>query len=860
MDHHTPTIPGPEPDDGAAQGTASRDSSGRRVGPYRLLDKLGEGGMGEVWRAEQTAPVRRIVAVKLVKPGMDSRQVIARFEAERQALALMEHPCIAKVLDAGTTPEGRPYFAMEYVAGVPITTYCDRRRLGTRERLELFRRVCEGVQHAHQKAVLHRDLKPGNVLVTDVDGRPLPKVIDFGVAKATTQPLTDATMQTALGQILGTPAYMSPEQADLTGEDVDTRTDVYSLGVILYELLAGALPFDPAALRRAGFEGIRRMLREQEPPKPSTRVSTLGERSGVVAADRGTTPRLLRQHLRGDLDWIVMRALEKDRNRRYGSPQDLARDVARHLAHEPVEAGPPGAAYRARKFVRRHRTAVAATSAIAVLLIAFAVTSLHQARTVARERDRAEDEAAKAKAMNDFLRNMLVSADPWTGGGRDVTVASVLDASAREVERSFVGQPLLEADMRAVLGSTYLGLGLLPRGAAQTRRALDLRVQALGTEHPDVAESWRTMANVEYEQRDDAAALRAAREAVRILERHGGDARPRVNALLMLAQCQVRAREFAGADSTLDRVDRLCAELPDDARPDLAQARMYRADVAAAREGGLPRADSLLVAALDLYRAVDPQHAQVPVALNNLAIVRMNRGRLDEAQAAYDEALAAAERRWGTDHPTFATLLENSGNVAFLRGDHDSCVAGLRRVLDIRRRNLGPDNAQVLRTMQNLAVLTAAKGDPAGAVALLEEVEPRLRALNGDEHADVVVLLRNKAWYLQQVGRLGEAVGVLAEAETLGARVHGEAHAEVAALRVDRAMCLAALQRWREAEALLDAAFPVLLAAHGESDPATALAAEALVAVYERTGRPERAAAYRQYLPPAAADAAPRER
>ncbi|HPF69850.1 MAG TPA: serine/threonine-protein kinase, partial [Candidatus Krumholzibacteria bacterium] len=332
---------------------------GTAFGPYVLRELIGSGGMGQVWRAEQTAPVRRTVALKLIKAGMDSEEVLARFEAERQALALMDHPCIARVFDAGTTPEGRPYFAMEFVDGVPITDYCDARNLDTAERLRLFIQACEGVQHAHQKAIVHRDLKPGNLLVAEFDGHPLPKIIDFGVAKATAQKLTEDTMYTALGQLLGTPEYMSPEQADTTTEDVDTRTDVYSLGVVLYKLLVGALPFESGDLRRAGLTGIVRTLQEQDPPRPSTRFAALGDAAEQVARNRGTTAHRLTSRLRGDLDWIIMRCLEKDRNRRYGSPAELAQDVQRHLDDQPVSAGPPTARYRMGKFVRRHRTGVA---------------------------------------------------------------------------------------------------------------------------------------------------------------------------------------------------------------------------------------------------------------------------------------------------------------------------------------------------------------------------------------------------------------------------------------------------------------------------------------------------------------------
>ncbi len=343
------------------EGTLTLNSPGstaRTIGPYHLLERIGEGGMGEVWVADQHKPIHRRVALKLIKAGMDTKQVIARFESERQALAMMDHPAIAKVFDAGETDEGHPYFVMEYVQGIPITAYCDQYRLTTQERLELFSHVCEGVQHAHQKAIIHRDLKPSNILVAIQDAVPVPKIIDFGVAKATAQSLTERTMYTELGMLIGTPEYMSPEQAEMSGQNVDTRTDVYSLGAILYELLVGALPFDPKELRRAGFDEIRRKIREQDPPKPSTKVSTMGEDSTTQAHNRRMErPALIRQ-LKGDLDWITMKALEKDRTRRYGSPAELAADIDRYLHHQPIVARPPSTVYKAKKFVRRHRVGV----------------------------------------------------------------------------------------------------------------------------------------------------------------------------------------------------------------------------------------------------------------------------------------------------------------------------------------------------------------------------------------------------------------------------------------------------------------------------------------------------------------------
>src|SRR5229473_1689296 len=353
--------------------TAADLASAEKIsfGPYRLLQRLGEGGMGEVWLAEQSKPVRRRVALKLIKAGMDTREVVARFESERQALALMDHPAIAKVFDAGSTPEGRPYFVMEYVPGIPITAYCDKHRMTTRQRMELFIQVCEGVQHAHQKAIIHRDLKPSNILVSEVDGKPMPRIIDFGLAKAAVAHAFGETLFTHVGGFLGTPGYMSQEQADPNVHDIDTRTDVYSLGVVLYELLTGYLPFDTTQWKKQRLEEVLRQLRETDPQRPSTRVSANRDTSTARAEARGTEPGQLVTLLKGDLDWITLKALEKDRERRYGTPSALATDVERYLENRPVEARPASAVYRLRKYVRRHAAGVGMASGAAVLLVAF---------------------------------------------------------------------------------------------------------------------------------------------------------------------------------------------------------------------------------------------------------------------------------------------------------------------------------------------------------------------------------------------------------------------------------------------------------------------------------------------------------
>jgi serine/threonine protein kinase len=357
------------------------EGPGTVISPYKLLQKIGEGGFGVVYMAEQTQPVRRMVALKIIKPGMDTAQVIARFEAERQALALMDHPHIAKVFDAGATDSGRPYFVMELVKGVPITAFCDQNHLAPEVRLRLFLDVCHAIQHAHHKGVIHRDIKPSNVMVTLHDGVPVVKVIDFGVAKATVQPLTERTLFTAYCQMIGTPAYMSPEQAEMSGLDIDTRSDVYSLGVLLYELLTGTTPLEGKRLRAAGYAEMQRLIREEEAPRPSTRLSSLGDSATVMAGNRGLDVRRLVQLLAGDLDWVVMKALEKDRNRRYSTPGNFAEDVERYLRREAILARPPSAVYKLRKFAQRNRAAVLTAAAVAAALLAGTAAATYSAST-----------------------------------------------------------------------------------------------------------------------------------------------------------------------------------------------------------------------------------------------------------------------------------------------------------------------------------------------------------------------------------------------------------------------------------------------------------------------------------------------
>jgi serine/threonine protein kinase len=509
---------------------------GTVIGPYKLLEQIGEGGFGVVFMAEQEKPLRRKVALKVLKPGMDTRQVVARFEAERQALALMDHSNIAKVFDAGTTASGRPYFVMELVRGVPITEFCDQRRLTPRQRLELFVLVCQAVQHAHQKGIIHRDLKPSNILVTLHDTVPVPKVIDFGIAKATGQKLIERTLFTQFAQIVGTPLYMSPEQAEMSGLDVDTRSDVYALGVLLYELLTGTTPFESATLKKVGLDEMRRIIREEEPPTPSQRLSTLEAKAcSTISERRGVEERRLRQLLQGELDWIVMKALEKDRNRRYESASALAADVQRYLNDEAVEACPPSAGYRLRKYWRRNRRILVTAGMFAAVLVAATAVSVwlavdaNAARRLADERldnektarSEAATEAAVARAVNDFLQGDLLGQvisvpefSETSAGNQPLTVREALDRAAAKIGDRFQDQPLVEAAIRMTIGIAYIRLYRSGNGLAvlHLERALKLRRDHLGSDHPDTLASIGRLAQA-YQCED------RHREAIALLER-----------------------------------------------------------------------------------------------------------------------------------------------------------------------------------------------------------------------------------------------------------------------------------------------------------------------------------------------------
>ncbi|MBK9386300.1 MAG: tetratricopeptide repeat protein [Planctomycetes bacterium] len=818
----------------ALEPSVAGEQAGDLIGRYKLLQEIGEGGMGTVWMAEQREPVIRKVALKIVKLGMDTREVIVRFESERQALALMDHPNIAKVLDGGATASGRPYFVMELVRGVPITEFADKAKLGLRDRLELFGKVCEAIQHAHHKGVIHRDIKPSNVLVTLHDGVPVPKVIDFGIAKATSAELTQRTLFTQYGQILGTPEYMAPEQAEMSGLDIDTRADVYSLGVLLYELLTGTKPFDARDALKQGFQELLRRIREVDPAKPSTRISTLGERASPTAANRQVNVAGLSARLRGDLDLIVMKALEKDRTRRYDTPIAFAGDVERFLRDEPVLAAPPSASYRFRKFVRRRRKTVAAGALVlALLVLGILGTSfgLWRARIAAEEermakleadarRTEAERNLGYARKGNEILTRVVGRIDPLReieslGELRSALRAGLEDAAVA-LASAQIGDPLEVARLEHRLGrslyalgeheaarqlferaaATYreklgaldedslsathdLGMSLLlggqlERGLATLQDLLALRREHFGAQQADTLETMIGVAEAleRLGRSEEAAAMfTAARPLLEAV--HGPAARPTILCIANLAGLQV---ELGFSKEAIRLYDTALERARSGLGPEHPDTIGIQTNLALAYQKAhdLERAIPLYEATRKALRErLGKEHPKALVVSNNLASAYNDAGKSAEAAALLDEVLQIQEAQYGIDHPDSLSAASSLAAIYIKTGKNDLALPLLERTVRAQRQTLPADHPKLLNGLNNLgASYWKAERFPE-AIALFEEILKFQEAKYGREHPATLATIANLAANLKGERRYAEARPLLEEVYAASSNTRG---------------------------------------------------------------------------------------
>jgi eukaryotic-like serine/threonine-protein kinase len=727
------------------------------IGPYRLVQRMGVGGMGEVWRAEQTAPFHRTVALKLIKAGMDTRAALARFESERQALALMEHPNIAMVFDAGATPEGRPYFVMECVPGLPITSYCDSHRLTIHDRLALFTQVCEGVQHAHQKAIIHRDLKPSNVLVTEVDRKPVPKIIDFGLAKAVGPRLSQATLYTEAGGVVGTPDYMSPEQADSGELNIDTRTDVYSLGVILYELLVGTLPYSSRS-GGAGTPSMLEKIRGEEPTLPSSKLKAMGESSHDSAEKRQEEPQALRRRLRGELDWIAMKALEKERSRRYGSPSELSADIQRYLNNEPVLASPPSTTYRARKFVQRHRFGVGVAVAAVILLVAFAATMALQARRIAKERDRANREADASERVTDFMTRMFKVSDPGQARGNSITAREILDKASNEIDPGLANDPQLQAHMMNVMGTVYENLGLFARAELLFRRALEIHRRTLGDKNKDTLQSMYNLAEVLTWRGNSAEAETLCRESFEARKSVlGPEHRDTLISMSWLAWILFIEGRYPEAEK-LDRDAIEIARRVLGAQDNVTVSAMSRLGTVLSEEGKYPEAEATLQKVLgDRRQTLGLENPDTLASANNLANLLMNEGKNAESEELNSDTLPIYRRVFGPDNAKTLMVVENLAIAVKNQGRYPEAEQLERDALEIERNKFGPDNRSTLITMSNLAETLIQEGQYSEAEQLLRQAIDGKRRTLGPEHRSVLRSMDSLGNVLKKEKRYADA-------------------------------------------------------------------------------------------------------
>lgn len=769
----------------------------RQIGPYTVLERLGDGAMGEVFLAEQREPVRRRVAIKVIKFGLSTRDVIARFELERQALAMLAHPNIARILDAGSTNDGRPYFAMEYVDGTPITRYCDEHGLEMAGRLELFAEVCAGVQHAHLRGIIHRDLKPSNILVTAADGAPAPRIIDFGIAKATSSQGIDTLAHTRFGHLLGTPEYMSPEQAQLAPPEIDLRTDVYSLGVVLYELLTGTRPY--AVTRDAiSRERLAREIGEGEVRRPSDCLA--GERSRM---------------LRGDLDWIVLKAIEKDRTRRYSSVQELASDLERHARNEPVLAGPPSWSYRTGRFVRRHRLAVALTASLFVAMLVFGSAMAWLARENARERDRANEEAEIARRVTAFTAALFGLASPESSSDSEISAREILDAGVERMAKELAREkPEVRAALLEAAGDAYRGIGeyakstklldeavairqqnasadpmaygrallraaLLRRDEGKFQEAANLARQAIGRfDAADLAgdaaaRDALTDARIELaevlrrdSQLDEAAQL--ASYAVADLEKRARGTESHISALYMLGRVQQARGDLEAAEPMLRRAYDLQIKLSGELSDETVNARNGLAELLVVR-GKTDEAESLLRRNVDAVRRIyGKSNATLGIAWNNLANALSDiPARYGEAEKAYLEAIRILEASLEPGHPEIANARSNLGALYIKTGEFEKAAREHSVALKLRLASLGPEHPSTTASRMGLALAKNKLGESAEAEAMLREVKASFTRSLGPAHWRTANSQYQLGVVLRDEGKLAEALAEVKPAQAI---------------------------------------------------------------------------------------------
>lgn len=794
---------------------------GDQIGPYRIERLIGEGGMGVVFAALQEQPVRRTVALKVIHLGMATKDVLARFEAERQALALMNHSNIAQVYDAGSTETGQPFFVMEYVDGEPVTTYCDRHRLNVDERLEIFLGVCDGLQHAHQKGVIHRDIKPTNVLVTLENDKPVPKIIDFGVAKATGEKLTEETLYTRLNTIVGTTDYMSPEQAGLAGSDIDTRADVYSLNVLLYELLVGVTPFESTAQGNARQLEMLRMIRDQEPTRPSARLARLTEEAAErTSRSRRTTTRALHKRLGGDVAWITMKGMEKDRDRRYATVAELSADLRRYVDGLPVVARAPSTGYRAAKFARRHKVGVAISTAVLVMIVAFSVFITAQSIRLQQALDDTVQERNRAQEITSFLLDLFGRARPVTAEQADMTVREMLDEGAGQLRTELDDQPELRATLLTTMGGAYRELENFETAEELLQQALiDFRAST-GEDSTEVARVLNALGEIRHDTGDFEAAESFYRQAAEIHAHIPGLTADESNAVYNLAVVMVDLGKPEQAKPLAEQGLQMREQVFGEISMQAAEA-MQNLGYVHTTLGDLELADRLTTEAIEIYRAVLPaDHIAIGTALNYYATVLRRLGRNDDARIALEEAAEIYRATYGEDHWYVAATLNNLSLVLNQLGRYQESRGHLEEALRIVLTSLGEDHPRTATTRLNLAATLTHLEQYAEAERLLRQVVAADRAALGNEHPDLAASLDQLGVVVLQAGGDPEESEALhREAISIRTNALGEEHPDIAASRHNLAMALSKQGRTSEAEAEIEYALEIARANHSQDHP-----------------------------------------